>query len=441
MKVLVVGSGGREHALTWKLKQSPLVTALFCAPGNAGIAQEAEIVPIRADDIDRLLAFAEEEKIDLTVVGPEVPLVLGIVDAFSSKGLTIFGPSRAAAQLEGSKAFSKEFMVRHKIPTARFRSFEGNDPTEAERYLETLTLPVVVKADGLAAGKGVLICESKAEAVDAVRQMMLENAFGDAGRKVVVEEFLRGEEVSVFAICDGERFALLAAAQDHKRILDGDKGKNTGGMGAYAPAPIFTGALKHTVVRDIITPTLDGMRSEGTPYRGCLYAGLMVTPDGPKVLEYNCRFGDPETQVVVPLIDGDLAEILAAAAAGRLDPSAVVIHDASAVTVVMASHGYPDTYEVGKEIRGLDSVSAERGEVVFHAGTKREGARLVSAGGRVLAVTAVGYAHELESTIADAYRIVHRIAFDGAYYRSDIGKRALKPRQNGRSDSRSGRNP
>ncbi len=426
MKVLVVGSGGREHALVWKLKQSPQVTALYCAPGNAGIAQDAEIVPLRVDDIRGLLAFAEKAKIDLTIVGPEVPLVLGIVDEFVSRGRVVFGPSRAAARLEASKAFSKEFMARHHIPTARFRSFTTDKSDEAERYLETLSMPVVVKADGLAAGKGVIICESRGEALEALRRILHERAFGDAGASVVIEEFLRGEEVSVFAIADGERFALLPAAQDHKRIFDGDRGKNTGGMGAYAPAPLFTPALREVVIRDVITPTLEGMRSDGMPYRGCLYAGLMVTSEGPKVLEYNCRFGDPEAQVVVPLVDGDLAEILFAAASGRLDPSMVKLHDASAVTVVMASHGYPDHYEVGKEIRGLDAASAERGEVVFHAGTRRDGNRIVTSGGRVLAVTAIGYAHELGATIADAYRVVHRIAFDGAYYRSDIGKKALK---------------
>ena len=426
MKVLVIGSGGREHALVWKLKQSPMVEALYCAPGNAGIAEDAELVPIRADDLEGLRAFAKGQAIDLTVVGPEVPLVLGIVDLFRSDGLTIFGPTRGAAQLEGSKAFSKEFMIRHKIPTARFAHFEGSESDPAERFLEQMGLPVVVKADGLAAGKGVLISETRAEAVDAIRRMMRENAFGEAGKKIIIEEFLKGEEVSVFAISDGERFALLPPAQDHKRIFDGDKGKNTGGMGAYAPAPILTPELRTRVVREIIAPTLDGMRSEGMPYRGCLYAGLMLTNDGPKVLEYNCRFGDPEAQVVVPLIDGDLARILEAAATGRLEPSSVGLHDASAVTVVMASRGYPDTCDVGKEIKGLDSVNAEEGEVAFHSGTRREGSRIVSAGGRVLAVTAIGYSHELESTIADAYRIVHRIAFDGAYYRSDIGKKALK---------------
>ena len=426
MKVLVVGSGGREHALAWKLKQSPGLEALYCAPGNAGIAEEAELVPIRSDDLEGLQSFAQEHAIDLTVVGPEQPLVLGIVDLFSAHGLTIFGPTRAAARLEGSKVFSKEFMVRQKIPTARFASFEGQDSAPAERFLEQMSFPVVVKADGLAAGKGVLICETQREAVGAIRQMMHSGAFGDAGKKIVIEEFLQGEEVSVFAISDGERFALLPAAQDHKRIFDGDKGKNTGGMGAYAPAPIFTSELKRRVERDIITPTLDGMRSEGMPYRGCLYAGLMVTRDGPKVLEYNCRFGDPEAQVVLPLVDADLARILEAAARGCLEPASVGLHEASAVTVVMASRGYPDAVDAGKAIRGLDSVNAEQGEVVFHAGTRREGSRIVSAGGRVLAVTAIGYSHELASTIADAYRIVHRIAFDGAYYRSDIGKRALK---------------
>jgi phosphoribosylamine--glycine ligase len=425
MKVLVVGGGGREHALMWKLKQSPTVTALYCAPGNAGIASEAEVVPLAPDDIEGLRAFAKDRGIDLTVVGPEGPLVRGIVDLFASDGLTIFGPTAAAAQLEGSKVFSKEFMVRHKIPTARFASFAGGDTAQAEKFLAQLSLPVVVKADGLAAGKGVLICETDSDAVDAIRLMMTEKTFGEAGKSIVIEEFLRGEEVSVFAISDGERFALLPPAQDHKRILDGDKGKNTGGMGAYAPAPILTPDLRSRVIREIVQPTLTGMRSEGMSYRGCLYVGLMITEDGPKVLEYNCRFGDPEAQVVVPLIDADLTLVLEAAATGQLDPGMVRLRSGSAVTVVMASKGYPNKYDVGKEIRGLDAVRAELGEVVFHAGTRREEGLIVSSGGRVLAVTAIGRSQDLGTTIADAYRIVRRITFEGAYYRSDIGQKAL----------------
>lgn len=426
MKVLVIGSGGREHALCWKLKQSPSVDELFCAPGNAGIEQLAVKVPLKADDVDGLLKFAVERGIDLTVAGPEQPLVLGIVDAFMSRGLTIFGPTKAAARLEGSKAFAKDFMARHHIPTARSKNFKAGQRKEAGQYAKELGNPLVVKADGLAAGKGVLICEKK-EAVDqALGDIMDRKVFGSAGELVVVEEFLRGEEASVFAVCDGSDFVLLASAQDHKRILDGDLGKNTGGMGAYAPAPIMTAEFLQQVEREVVRPTLRGMAEEGSPYRGCLYVGLMITQDGPKVLEYNCRFGDPETQVVVPLIDGDLALLLQSAAQGAVDRTQARPHKASAVCIVMASHGYPDAYETGKEIHGLDKVHPEEGEVVFHAGTRAEKGRILSAGGRVLGVTAVGYDHDLEGTIQAAYRIVDKITFDGAYFRSDIGQKALK---------------
>jgi len=426
MNVLVIGSGGREHALCWKLKQSPLTDKLFCAPGNAGIEQLAIKVPIKADDIDSLGKFALEHSIDLTVVGPEQPLVLGLADSFKEKGLAVFGPTKAAARLEGSKAFAKDFMARHNIPTARSKTFSSGQREAAEQYMKELTFPVVVKADGLAAGKGVIICDNREAGSRALDEMMDQKVFGVAGEMIVIEEFLRGEEVSVFALCDGADFALLAAAQDHKRILDGDQGKNTGGMGAYAPAPIMTEALKERVAREIIEPTIRGMAAEGSPYCGCLYAGLMITEHGPQVLEYNCRFGDPETQVVIPLIDGDLAELLHSAATGALDRKQAGQHAASAVCVVIASRGYPDAYETGKEIRGLETVNLEEGEVVFHAGTRNEKGKIVTAGGRVLGVTAVGYGHDLPGTIQAAYRIVERITFDGAYFRSDIGQKALK---------------
>jgi len=426
MNVLVIGSGGREHALCWKLKQSPLTDKLFCAPGNAGIEQLAIKVPIKADDIDSLGKFALEHSIDLTVVGPEQPLVLGLADSFKEKGLAVFGPTKAAARLEGSKAFAKDFMARHNIPTARSKTFSSGQREAAEQYMKELTFPVVVKADGLAAGKGVIICDNREAGSRALDEMMDQKVFGAAGEMIVIEEFLRGEEVSVFALCDGADFALLAAAQDHKRILDGDQGKNTGGMGAYAPAPIMTEALKERVAREIIEPTIRGMAAEGSPYCGCLYAGLMITEHGPQVLEYNCRFGDPETQVVIPLIDGDLAELLHSAATGALDRKQAGQHAASAVCVVIASRGYPDAYETGKEIRGLETVNLEEGEVVFHAGTRNEKGKIVTAGGRVLGVTAVGYGHDLPGTIQAAYRIVERITFDGAYFRSDIGQKALK---------------
>jgi phosphoribosylamine--glycine ligase len=426
VNILVIGSGGREHALVWKLRQSPNIKTVFCAPGNAGIEQLATCVPLKPTDIKGLLKFAKEKRIDLTVVGSEQPLVEGIVDAFEERGFKIFGPSKAAAQLEGSKVFSKNFMLQHHIPTAHYRSFAATAIDEAKKYINTIEPPMVVKADGLAAGKGVLICKNRQEAILALDDIIINKAFGSAGNQIVIEEFLKGEEASLFVLTDGEQFAILASAQDHKCILDGDLGKNTGGMGAYAPAPIVTNELLQRVIPAVIHPTLNGMKQEGMPYRGCLYIGLMITPDGPKVLEYNCRFGDPETQVVVPLIDGDLAEIFLAITERRLDPSKVKLHSASAVCVVMASHGYPDEYQTGKQIFGLENIKAEDGVVVFHAGTKKEGSAIVTSGGRVLGVTAIGFNNELEQTIQNAYRAVEKITFDGAYYRSDIGKKALK---------------
>ena len=426
MNVLVIGSGGREHALVWKLRQSRHVEALSCAPGNAGIGRYADLVPMKATDLEGLARFAKENRIDLTVVGPEQPLVLGIVDLFESQGMRIFGPTKAAARLEGSKVFAKDFMATHSIPTARFKSFHSAERLEAERFIDDLAPPIVVKADGLAAGKGVLICETMESAIVALDEVMVKKSFGSAGDKVLIEEFLVGEEASVFAITDGERFITLAPAQDHKRILDGDLGKNTGGMGAYAPAPVVTDAILRRVVDEIVLPTLKGMEVAGTPYRGCLYCGLMITETGPKVIEYNCRLGDPEAQVVIPLIDGDLAEMLLAVATGTLDQHVARQHAASAVCVVMASRGYPDDYETGMSIQGLDSVSLEEGIVVFHAGTRRDGEQILTSGGRVLGVTAIGYDHDLQGTIRNAYRAIQRIAFDGAYYRSDIGGKALK---------------
>jgi len=426
MNVLVIGSGGREHALTWKLRQSPSVEALYCAPGNAGIAQHAELVPLKVTDLPGLVRFAGENRIDLTVVGPEQPLVLGIVDEFEARGFKIFGPSKAAARLEGSKAFAKEFMARNSIPTARFRSFSVSQKDDAERFLNEVATPVVVKADGLAAGKGVIVCETREAALLALQEMMVRKSFGAAGDTVVVEEYLAGEEASVFAITDGEQHVSLAPAQDHKRILDGDRGKNTGGMGAYAPAPLVTNEMRKRIEDEIIGPTLSGLRREGAPYRGCLYCGLMITESGPKVIEYNCRFGDPETQVVIPLIEGDFAALLMSAAEGRLDVGVVSQHPASAVCVVMASLGYPDEYETGKEVSGLQSFKPEEGIVVFHAGTRLDGKRIVTSGGRVLGVTAIGYDYDLKGTMDAAYRAVGKITFDGAYYRSDIGQKALR---------------
>ena len=426
MNILVIGSGGREHALVWKLRQSPQVNTIFCAPGNAGIEQLATLVPLKPTDSKGLLEFAKEKKIDLTVVGSEQPLVEGLVDIFEEYGFKIFGPSKSAAQLEGSKVFSKDFMARYRIPTAKYRSFAATAFNQAKNYIDTLDLPVVVKADGLAAGKGVLICRNRQEAHLALDDIILKRAFGAAGDRIVVEEFLVGEEASVFVLTDGERFTTLSPAQDHKRILDGDLGKNTGGMGAYAPAPVVTDELLQRVIREVVYPTLDGMKHEGSPFRGCLYIGLMITTEGPRVLEYNCRFGDPETQVVVPLIDGDLAEIFFSIAERRLDPSKVKLHSATAVCVVMASHGYPDEYQTGKKIYGLENIKTEDGVVVFHAGTRKEGDKIVTSGGRVLGVTAIGFDNTLEQTIGNAYSAVGKITFDGACYRNDIGKKALR---------------
>ncbi|MFH0989071.1 MAG: phosphoribosylamine--glycine ligase [bacterium] len=426
MNVFVLGSGGREHVIAWKLRQSPLVQRLFVAPGNAGIGQIAQLVPLTLNDHAGILRFVQENAIDLTIVGPEQPLVQGIVDLFESHHLKIFGPSKAAAALEGSKVFAKEFMAMFHIPTARFAIFTNNQRSDAEAYIRSHQVPCVVKADGLAAGKGVLICSTQDEACVAIEDLMVRKIFGTAGERVVIEEYMAGEEASVFAITDGVRFTTLAAAQDHKRIFDNDMGKNTGGMGAYAPAPIVTPELMKRIEEEVIAPTLKGMQELGTPYKGCLYCGLMITDGSPKVVEYNCRFGDPEAQVVIPLIDADFAQLLLSAAEGRLNGQPVPLHDASAVCVVMASRGYPDDYETGKEIIGLESAKPEEGVAIFHSGTRSAGERVETSGGRVLGVTAIGYAADLPQTIETAYRVVGKVTFDGAYYRSDIGKKALK---------------
>ncbi len=424
MNILVIGSGGREHALCWKLKQSPLCTRLFCAPGNAGIARIAELVPIKAAAVDELLAFAISNRIDLTVVGPEQTLTEGIVDLFEARGLKIFGPSRAAAELEGSKVFAKHFMKKYHIPTAEFRTFSAAERFDAERYVNEIPAPVVVKASGLAAGKGVMVCETKEQALEVLELMFDKRAFGGAGLNVVIEEFLVGEEASVLAITDGKEFVTLAPAQDHKRILDNDLGKNTGGMGAYAPAAVISAEMIEKVRHSIILPTLIGMAKEGTPFKGCLYVGLMITATGPKVVEYNCRFGDPETQVILPLLGDDLAELMVNAIDGRLKRS-VRINAKFAVCVVIASRGYPDAYETGKAIIGLDAAGADEDVVIFHAGTKQTDEGIVTSGGRVLGVTALGPPDNPETTIDKAYRAVGRITFDGAYYRSDIGKKSI----------------
>lgn len=426
MKMLVIGSGGREHAMVKALRRSPLVSKIWCAPGNAGIAQDAECIPIKADDLNGLLRFAREQGVTLTVVGPEQPLVLGIVDLFRSQGMAIFGPTRSAALLEGSKAFSKAFMERHGIPTAKFGSFGKDDAAAAEAFIRSMPPPMVVKADGLAAGKGVVICPTRDEALEAVRSMLSGEAFGAAGERVVVEEFLQGEELSLFIVTDSERAVMLAPAQDHKRIFDNDRGKNTGGMGAYAPAPLGTPDLLDRVQRDVIEPTLRGMRSEGAPYTGCLYVGLMITSNGPYVLEYNCRFGDPETQVVLPLITSDVAELFVRASSNQLRPEEFRTANATAVCVVMASGGYPDHYETGREISGLQILDGREDVMVFHAGTRMSEGKLVTAGGRVLGITALGAPRDLAGTIRTAYEAVRKVKFEGVHYRTDIGSKGVR---------------
>lgn len=422
MKVLVVGSGGREHAIVWRLKQSSSVTELFCAPGNAGIAELAECIPIKADDIYGLAQFAQTHSVDLTVVGSEAPLVKGIVDLFNERGLTIFGPSKAAAQVEGSKMFLKHFLKRHNIPTAKYQTFNQSEFQTAIDYLKANPAPYVIKTDGLAAGKGVAICQTTDDAIQTVKEYFQDGIFGEAGSNIVIEEFMVGEEASVFAICDGENYVLLSSAQDHKQILNGDKGKNTGGMGAYAPAPVVTNELLNRIEKEIIKPTLTGMKSEGYPYKGCLYVGLMMTNDGPKVVEYNCRLGDPETQVLMPLIESDPYELFHASAIGTISSYTLMLKKESAVCVVMASKGYPDEYEVGKEISGIDDAE-KNGAVVFHAGTKFDGDKVVTSGGRVFGVTTIGFG--LKNTIEKTYDAVKRITFEGAYFRTDIGMKGL----------------
>ncbi len=422
MKVLVVGGGGREHALAWKLAQSPKVDDIIVAPGNAGTASRARNVNVRADDVDGLLTLAKDERPELTVVGPELPLTLGLADRLIDEGLAVFGPTSSGARIEGSKWFAKEVMLAAGVPTAR--AWLVSSPNEARSRAEELGYPVVIKADGLAAGKGVVVAEDRDEARAAIDDALVRSKFGEAGQEVLVEEFLHGEEASILAITDGERLAVLAPSQDHKRALEGDRGPNTGGMGAYAPTPVVTAELQDEVAARVLRPTIEALRDRtGEPYRGVLYAGLMITPDGPRVVEFNCRFGDPETQPTLALGDFDLAEALLAASAGELDPSVVRTRDGAAACVVMASGGYPGTYEKGKEIHGLEDAEAMDDVTVFHAGTRREGDRVVTSGGRVLGVTAVG--DDLEAAIARAYEAVERISFVGAAYRRDIGHRAL----------------
>lgn len=420
MKILVVGGGGREHALVWKIAQSPLAPRIYAAPGNAGIQELAQCLPVSATDIAELLDFARLEDIDLTVVGPEMPLQMGIVDRFQENGLKIFGPSQEAALLETSKVFAKEFMDRHDIPTAEYRVFDSAE--EAGRYIEQIGAPVVVKADGLAAGKGSIVAQTVCDAQAAIRWIMAEKAFGQAGERVVVEEFLTGEEASILALVDGRDHLIMIPSQDHKPIFDGDRGPNTGGMGAYAPALVVTEALMIEIEERIIQPVVVGMEREGRPYRGILYAGLMITSAGPKVVEFNCRFGDPETQAILPLLEDDLLELMQAVCDRTLGHRQVRWSSGAAVCVVMASEGYPGPYQRGVVIHGLEDL-AEEDVLLFHAGTKRQGSQVLTDGGRVLGVTGLG--EDVPQAVRRAYQAVEKIVFQGAYFRRDIAHRAL----------------
>ena len=428
MNVLIIGSGGREHALAWKAAQSPQVEKVFVAPGNAGTLLDNKLANVSLDmlDFSRLADFAEANDVGLTIVGPEVPLVAGIVDFFKERKLPCFGPTKGAAQLEGSKAFTKDFLARHKIPTAEYQNFTEVEPALA--YLRAKGAPIVVKADGLAAGKGVIVAETLAQAEDAVRDMLSGNAFGDAGCRVVIEEFLAGEEASFIVMVDGKNILAMATSQDHKRVGDGDTGPNTGGMGAYSPAPVVTQAVHDRVMQEIIRPTVDGMAAEGNDYTGFLYAGLMIDASGaPKVIEYNCRFGDPETQPIMLRLQSDLVELCLAALKGDLDKVSAEWDERASIGVVLAAGGYPGNYNKGDVISGLPTEEVN-GEKVFHAGTTNKDGMVVTSGGRVLCATALG--KTVSEAQQRAYELAAKIQWDGAFYRKDIGYRAIAREQN-----------
>lgn len=424
MKVLIIGNGGREHALAWKIAQSERVSHVFVAPGNAGSAREQKVQNIAIDvlDLDALVEFAQKEQVALTIVGPEAPLVAGVVDRFQAAGLACYGPTQKAAQLEGSKAFSKDFLARHKIPTAEYANF--TDEAEALAYVREKGAPIVVKADGLAAGKGVIVAMTLAEAEDAITDMLSGNRFGAAGNRVVIEEFLTGEEASFIVMVDGKNVLPMATSQDHKRIGDADTGPNTGGMGAYSPAPVVTDDVYQRTMEQVIMPTVNGMAAEGTPYTGFLYAGLMIDETGqPKVIEFNCRFGDPETQPIIMRLESDLVELCLAAVEGKLDEAHAKWDPRPALGVVMAAANYPDTPQTGDAISGLDSADSNIVKT-FHAGTKLEGDQVVTSGGRVLCVTALG--ETVKAAQQNAYQAIEKIQWDGCYYRRDIGYRAIE---------------
>ncbi|HHT9158145.1 MAG TPA: phosphoribosylamine--glycine ligase [Candidatus Tripitaka californicus] len=418
----MIGSGGREHCLAWKIARSPRLKKLYCTPGNPGISSVADCVDIASEDVESLCNFARKEKIDLAVVGPEGPLVAGLVDRFQANGLRAFGPTKKAALLEGSKVFSKNLMRKYGIPTAEFRVFSELVP--ARRYIESINGPVVVKVDGLAGGKGAFVCKNTEGALKAVEEIMEERTFGPAGERVVVEEYLEGEEVSVLALTDGKTIVPLEPVQDHKALCDGDKGPNTGGMGAYTPVPLFNAELASRVEEEILVPTVHAMKREGRSYKGVLYVGLMVTTTGPRVLEYNVRFGDPETQPLLMRLDGDLLGLLLATVEDRLEEAEFSWDTRAALCVVMTSAGYPGNYEKGKEIKGFETLSGREDLMVFHAGTALKQKKVVTAGGRVLGVTALG--KDLQEAQKKAYEAAGKISFDGAYYRKDIGWRALQ---------------
>ncbi|EOS22796.1 phosphoribosylamine-glycine ligase [Lachnospiraceae bacterium 3-1] len=418
MRILIVGSGGREHAIAESAKKSPKVDKIYCAPGNAGIGQIAECVPIGAMEFDKLAAFAKEQKIDFTIVGMDDPLVGGIVDVFEAEGLKVFGPRKNAAILEGSKAFSKDLMKKYKIPTAAYENFD--DPTKAIAYLETAKMPIVLKADGLALGKGVLICNTLEEAKAGVKEIMEDKKFGSAGNHMVVEEFMTGREVSVLSFVDGKTIKIMSSAQDHKRAKDGDQGLNTGGMGTFSPSPFYTKEVDEFCHKYIYQATVDAMAAEGRPFTGIIFFGLMLTEDGPKVLEYNARFGDPEAQVVLPRMKNDMIEVMEACVEGKLSDINLEFEDNAAVCVVLASDGYPVSYEKGFEIRGLEAFDKEEGYYCFHAGTARKDGKMVTNGGRVLGITAKG--KDLQEARANAYQATEWVEFDNKYMRHDIGK-------------------
>ena len=421
MKILVVGGGGREHALVWKIAQSPKVSKIYCAPGNAGISEHTAIVPVKANDLYSLLEFALKEKIDLTVVGPEDPLTQGIVDLFESKGLFIFGANRKAAEIERSKAFAKETMKKYHIPTAFYEVFDNRN--ETVKYIRKLGAPIVVKADGLAAGKGVIVCKTVEEAIQSVDKIMVEKIFGEAGNRVVIEEYLVGEEASYIAFTDGKAILPMASSQDHKPIFDEDQGPNTGGMGAYSPAPVVTEEVHEKIIEKILRPIIYGMGEEGRPYKGVLYAGLMIHDGYPKALEFNARFGDPETQPVLMRMKGDIVPILEACMKGTLSQHRIEWDNRPSVCVVMASKGYPGDYEKGKVIGGLKEVSQMEGVFVFHAGTALKNGQMITNGGRVLGVTGLG--EDIPRAIEKTYQAVKKISWDGVHYRTDIGQKAL----------------